>query len=75
MKNARVRRFRLKKLLVHNLKKERPGVKKCLLTDQWKEIIENDEIELVIEVMGGIEPAKAMILEALNARKKCSDSE
>lgn len=44
-------------------------MKKCLLTDQWKEIIENDEIELVIEVMGGIEPAKAMILEALNAGK------
>ena len=39
------------------------------MTDQWKEIIENDEIELVIEVMGGIEPAKAMILEALNAGK------
>ena len=31
--------------------------------------MKNDEIELVIEVMGGIEPAKAMILEALNAGK------
>ena len=62
-------KIQIEKILVHNLKKERPGVKKCLLTDQWKEIIENDEIELVIEVMGGIEPAKAMILEALNAGK------
>ena len=48
-------KIQIEKILVHNLKKERPGVKKCLLTDQWKEIIENDEIELVIEVMGGNE--------------------
>ena len=39
------------------------------MTDKWEDIIQNDEIEIVIEVMGGIEPAKTMILEALNAGK------
>ena len=29
----------------------------------------DDEIEIVIEVMGGIEPARTMILEALHAGK------
>lgn len=62
-------RIEIAKILVNNLKKERPGVDKSLLTDQWSEIIENDEIDIVIEVMGGIEPAKTMILEALNAGK------
>ena len=34
-----------------------------------EDIIDNDEIQLVIEVMGGIEPARTMILDALNAGK------
>lgn len=57
------------RILVHNLNKERPGVDKELLTDQWKDIVEDDSIEIVVEVMGGIEPARTMILEALNAGK------
>lgn len=59
----------IKKILVHNMKKVRQGVDQNLLTDQWKEIIEDDEIQIVIEVMGGIEPAKTMITEALKAGK------
>ena len=59
----------IKKILVHNIKKVRQGVDQNLLTDQWKEIIEDDEIQIVIEVMGGIEPAKTMITEALKAGK------
>lgn len=61
--------IKIEKILVSNLKKERPGVDTSLLTDQWSDIIQNDEIEIVIEVMGGIEPAKTMILEALKAGK------
>lgn len=61
--------IRIEKILVNNLKKERPGVDVSLLTDQWSDIITNDEIDIVIEVMGGIEPAKTMILEALQAGK------
>lgn len=56
-------------ILVHNLDKEREGVDKSLLTDQWERIINDPEIQIVIEVMGGIEPARTMILEALNSGK------
>lgn len=56
-------------VLVHNLSKKREGVDMSLLTDQWEDIIGNDEIEIIIEVMGGIEPARTMIMEALRAGK------
>lgn len=59
----------IKKILVSSLKKERPGVEKSLLTDNWAEIVSDPEIEIVIEVMGGISPAREYILEALKAGK------
>lgn len=59
----------VKKILVRNINKKREGVDASLLTDNWNDIIEDDEIQIVIEVMGGIEPAKTMILEALRAGK------
>ena len=40
------------KILVHNMEKKREGVDPALLTDHWRDIIDNDEIRLVIEVMG-----------------------
>lgn len=59
----------IKKILVHNIHKIRQGVDQALLTDQWDDIIKDGEIKIVIEVMGGIEPARTMILEALHAGK------
>lgn len=59
----------IEKILVRNMDKERPGVPKELLTDSWQEIYEDDSIDLVIELMGGIEPAKGYILDALKAGK------
>ncbi len=59
----------IKKILVHNLEKKREGIDASLLTDNWQEILADPEIEIVIEVIGGIEPAKTMILEALHAGK------
>lgn len=59
----------IKKILVHNLAKKREGIETELLTDNWQEILNDAEIQIVIEVMGGIEPAKTMILEALHAGK------
>ena len=61
--------LRIKKILVHNIGKKRDGVEASLLTDRWEDIIDDKEIEIVIEVMGGIEPARTMILEALNSGK------
>lgn len=57
------------KILVHNLNKQREGIDASLLTDNWQEIINDSEIQIVVEVMGGIEPARTMILEALHAGK------
>lgn len=59
----------IKKILVHNMNKKREGIDPSLLTDDWREIIEDDEIQIVVEVMGGMEPAKTIILEALRAGK------
>lgn len=59
----------ISRILVQNINKARAGVDSSLLTDNWQEILSDDEIQIVIEVMGGIEPAKTMILEALRGGK------
>lgn len=59
----------LTKILVHNIKKDREGIDRSLLTDNWQDILKDEEIQIIIEVMGGIEPAKTYLLEALRAGK------
>ena len=56
-------------ILVHNLNKKREGVDETLFTDRWEDLLGNEEVEIIIEVMGGIEPARTMIGEALRAGK------
>ena len=63
-------KLHIKKVLVRNLNKERPGIEKEVLTDNWQEIVTDQEIDIVIELMGGIEPAKTYVLEALAAGKQ-----
>lgn len=60
----------VKKVLVRNLDKDRDSIDRELLTDNWKDIIEDKDIEIVIELMGGTTPAKQYILEALEAGKQ-----
>lgn len=69
MKDTVGAELEIEKILVHSLKKKREHIRTELLTDNWKEIVENEEIRIIIEVMGGIEPAKMMIEEALRAGK------
>src|SRR6478752_1770041 len=58
------------KVLVQNIEKEREvQVPSTLLTKNANEIIDNPDIDVVIEVMGGIEEAKAYILQALKNGK------
>lgn len=57
------------KVLVRDKNKKREGIDSSLLTDQWEEIINDDEIQIIVEVMGGIEPARTYIMEALKAGK------
>jgi homoserine dehydrogenase len=52
----------LVKIGVRNL--ARPDVSKDLLTTDLESIVKDANIDLVIEVIGGIEPAKTLILEA-----------
>lgn len=60
----------LKRILVRNLEKAAAKVEDpSVLTNNWKDIVEDESIDIVIEVMGGMEPAKTYILEALQAGK------
>ncbi|MDO4942160.1 MAG: homoserine dehydrogenase [Lachnospiraceae bacterium] len=59
----------ISKILVRDASKKREGIDCSLLTDQWSDIIHDADIDIVVEVMGGIEPAKTYITEALTAGK------
>ncbi len=63
-------KLEIKKILVRDTKKEREGIPRKILTADWAEIRDDDEIKLVVEVMGGIEPARTFITEALKAGKQ-----
>ena len=60
----------IKKVLVRDINKKRDGIDSSVLTDNWKDIIEDKEIEIVIELMGGTKAAKDYVLEALEAGKQ-----
>ena len=60
----------IKKILVRNRNKQREGIPKELITDDWQEILRDEQIQIVIEVMGGIEPAKEYVLQAMQAGKQ-----
>jgi homoserine dehydrogenase len=53
----------LVKIGVRNL--ARPDISKELLTTDLESIVKDASIDLIIEVIGGIEPARTLILEAL----------
>lgn len=57
------------KILVRDRSKRREGIDVSLLTDQWEDILLDEDIQIVIEVMGGIEPARTYIMDALKAGK------
>lgn len=60
----------VKKILVRNINKTREGVDASLLTDNFDEIINDSDIDMVVELMGGIHPAKEYVLQALAAGKQ-----
>ena len=52
----------IKKILVRNLEKAAAKVDNpAVLTNQWENIVNDPEIDIVIELIGGIEPAKSYI--------------
>lgn len=63
-------KMEIKKVMVRDLTKKRDGIPQEVLTDNWESILNDDEIQLVIEVMGGVEPAKTYITQAILAGKQ-----
>jgi homoserine dehydrogenase len=59
----------LTKVGVRDPKSKKYGIKDELLTSDLKSIVSDPEINLVIEVLGGIEPAREFILAALKNGK------
>ena len=59
----------LVKVGVRDPKSKKYGIKDELLTADLKSIVTDPEIDLIIEVLGGIEPARELILAALKNGK------
>ena len=63
-----VLKLELKKVLVSDTSKDR-GVSKDLLTDNFDDILNDDSIDLVIEVLGGVDPGREYIKSLLQKGK------
>lgn len=59
----------LVKVAVKNVKAKRDAVSASLLTDDPYSVVNDPEIDLIIEVIGGISPAKELILAAFKNGK------
>jgi len=62
-------RLNLKRIAVRDLSAKREHVKSELLTTDSNSVVEDSTIDIVIEVMGGIEPARTLILKAITNGK------
>jgi len=64
-------RLEVAKIAVRNLSKERdiPGEMASLLTTDPHEVVADPSIDVVVEVMGGIEPTRSFLLEAITNGK------
>lgn len=67
--SAKYEGLELVKILVRDLSKARQNLPQSLFTDKASEIIENSNIDLIIETLGGEEPAKTHISNALKNNK------
>ncbi len=62
--------LKLKKALVRNAAKQRdPGLAQGVLTTNPEEILDDDEVQIVVEVIGGFDPASEYLKRALTAGK------
>jgi len=63
------RHLTLKKVAVKSLDKERAATPNCPLTTDVEEIINDPEIEVLVEVMGGENPTVSYLEQAIKKRK------
>ncbi len=59
----------LKKIAVRDIKAAREGINQSLFTTDAQSVIDDAEIDIIIEVMGGIDPARELILAAIKNGK------
>ena len=59
----------LKTVLVRDAKKKRPYMEGLHLTEDIEEILNDEEIDIVIELLGGIHPAREYMLRAMEKGK------
>ena len=59
----------LKKIAVRDIKAAREGINPALFTTDAQSVINDSDIDIIIEVMGGIDPARELILSAITNGK------
>lgn len=52
-------------IAVHDISKPRQGIPADLITDDPFEVVNNPELDIVVELMGGIHPARELIMAAI----------
>ena len=52
-------------IAIRDEKRERPGIDPALLTTDAQALVSREDVDLVIELIGGLEPARSLILAAL----------
>ncbi len=63
-------RLAIEGIAVNDLRRPRsPTIPAHLLTDDAKSLVERDEVDVVVELIGGIDPAGSLVEAALRARK------
>ena len=62
-------RLEIRRIAVRDTTRPRDGVDSSLLTDSVDEVIAGDDIDVVIEAMGGVEPTHDLVLAAFAAGK------
>lgn len=64
------KKVEVKRIVVRNPERVVPLVDKGVeISTNWKDLVEDPEIDVVVEVMGGIEPARSLILAAIEKGK------
>ena len=62
-------RLEVRRIAVRDTSKSREGIDSALLTDSIQEVIEADDVDIVIEAMGGVDPTHELVLQAFAAGK------
>lgn len=57
------------RVLVRDASRARPGLPHLTLTENPRDILDDPSIKIVVEMMGGVEPARSLMVEALRLGK------